>query len=916
MKVAALPFVVDYGAWNRKQREARYEAAAVRGSGNGEYELRTPPDGKKRKIQATGEAVLIARAAASVAKLIQRHRKAVEAASTEAEGLRSALDALPLGVCLHDRDGAMTFCNRRYREIYRLETEPVSPARRRISDLSPSAPASVASVVALLDGRTIKVDEFPTLDGGWTAFHDELSKRPDEARLAITGISLQALFDLVPDYLWVKDVQSRFVIANSATQGQMGLALPQKLIGKSDLDLHPAESALSFFADEQCILQSGQPMIDKEESLVTPDGEIIWLSTTKAPLRGENGEIVGLFGVSRNITARKKSDQFREGQAQILEMIALSSPLHDVLDALLRLIEAQMDGVYASILLIDEGGRHFRSGASPTLSPDYLAAIDGLEIGPNVGSCGAAVSRREPVVVADITTSPLWVDYRELALSFGLRSCWSTPIVAHQDIVLGTFALYSGSVRQPQAEESRLVDLATRIAGIAIERQQAEDRIRFMATHDPLTGLPDRALLNERVTQAIALAERYHRLAAVAFVDLDHFKAVNDSLGHKAGDELLKTVARRMLASVGSDDTVMRIGGDEFVIVLGGRDDEGDALVKTIESLRAAIAEPVYFEGHALHVTGSAGVAFYPRDAQTADALLANADSAMYHAKELGRNILQFYVPALNSKAQEKFVLHEQLRGALSRREFSLFYQPQIDLKTGAVLAVEALIRWNHPGRGLLTPNFFLPLAEETGLINAIGEWVFQEACRQNKAWQDAGLPLLRMCVNVSARQFGDKRLVGMVAAALAACELEPRFLELELTESLIMRDIPQAIATMNELGALGVQLSIDDFGMGYSSLSALKCFPVARLKIDKSFIRGLPDDDEDAAVTSNVITLARKLNLKVIAEGVENERQSTFLSKHQCDEIQGYHCGHPVPIGEIEAMLANLRNAAEVANA
>ncbi|WP_245446041.1 bifunctional diguanylate cyclase/phosphodiesterase [Mesorhizobium kowhaii] len=489
-------------------------------------------------------------------------------------------------------------------------------------------------------------------------------------------------------------------------------------------------------------------------------------------------------------------------------------------------------------------------------------------------------------------------------MPYGYRSCWSTPILSHQGAVLGVFAMYSMTVREPIEAETRLIDFTTHIAGIAIERKLAEDQIHFMANHDVLTGLPNRALLEDRLSQAILYAQRYDRWVTVVFIDLDNFKLVNDTLGHNAGDELLKTVAGRMVECVRATDTVVRLGGDEFVIVLFDQPTNVDLISETLQMIRAAIAAPVHIGEHHLRTTASIGIANYPNDGASPEALLANADAAMYRAKELGRDNFQFYTPEFNSRAHEKFVLQGELRNAVARSEFVLLYQPQVDLRSGRVFAVEALIRWNHPTLGVVPPMTFIPTAEETGLIVPIGDWVLHEACRQNKAWQDAGLPPMTVCVNVSARQFKEKNLVGRVVNALRDSGLEASYLELELTESLIMQDTELAVATMNELQSLGVQISIDDFGTGYSSLSALKTFPVARLKIDKSFINDVAEDENDQAVASAVISLGQKLNMRVIAEGVETDDQIAFLLKNNCDEMQGYHFSKPVSARDIENLL------------
>jgi diguanylate cyclase (GGDEF)-like protein/PAS domain S-box-containing protein len=741
-------------------------------------------------------------------------------------------------------------------------------------------------------------------DGGWIAMHEDITELRAAREAANERLSLQALIDRLPDNLWVKDVNSRFVIANQVTAARTGVAGPADLIGKTDLELFAPEIAYKFYSDEQKIVRSGEPMIDMEEYVFDSSGGKTWILTTKVPLRNERNEIFGVAGISRDITERKLADVLRDGQAQILEMIATSAALSDVLEHLVHLMESQFKGIMGAVLLRDEAGSRLRRGAAPSLPEAYANAIDGAPVGPNAGSCGTAAYRRAAVFVADIMTDPLWDDYRDAAAAHGLRSCWSTPILSHQGAVLGTFAMYSRTVREPSEAEMWLVDVATRIAGIAIERKQAEDRIQFMANHDALTGLPNRTLLNDRLSQGLLFAQRYDRWVTVLFVDLDNFKFINDSLGHNAGDELLKIIAARMVGRVGATDTVVRLGGDEFVVVLYGQPKSPDVISATVREIQAAIAEPVRLEGHDLRVTSSVGVATYPNDGRDADALLANADAAMYRAKEVGRDNFQFYKPELNVKVHEKLLLLEELRNAVTREEFVLLYQPQVDLRSERIFAVEALVRWNHPNLGMIPPNKFIPMAEETGLILPIGDWVLREACRQNKAWQDAGLPSIVVSVNVSARQFEEKNLVSRVASALKESGLRAEHLELELTESLIMQDIEFVVGTMKELQLLGVQLSIDDFGTGYSSLSALKTFPVTRLKIDKSFVDGLPDDEHDKAVASAVISLGQKLNLRVIAEGVETEAQAEFLRENNCDEMQGHLFSKPAPAPEIAALL------------
>ncbi len=419
--------------------------------------------------------------------------------------------------------------------------------------------------------------------------------------------------------------------------------------------------------------------------------------------------------------------------------------------------------------------------------------------------------------------------------------------------------------------------------------------------------------MHDRIDQAIRNAARNGEGVALAFVDLDGFKLVNDGLGHKAGDELLKVVSERMGACLRRNDTLARFGGDEFVILLPdqGQGQDPKALAPLLEKIRVAVTEPVQVAGQAVQVSCSMGVVMYPRDGLDASALLMNADAAMYRAKDLGSNNFQFYAREMNASVEEKLVLLDGLRQAVQatvdgagENSFYLLYQPKVDLKSGRIFGVEALLRWRHPEHGVVPPQRFIGLAEESGLIVPIGDWVVRTACRQAQAWREAGLGPITVSVNVSARQFEEARLADRVAAALVDSSLPPALLELEVTESLIMRDLQKSVATMRELKAMGVSLSIDDFGTGYSSLSALKSFPISRLKIDKSFVSDLADNPDDQAIAMAVISLGHKLNLKVIAEGVETEQQCRFLRENECDEMQGYLFSKPVTAKEIAKLV------------
>lgn len=434
------------------------------------------------------------------------------------------------------------------------------------------------------------------------------------------------------------------------------------------------------------------------------------------------------------------------------------------------------------------------------------------------------------------------------------------------------------------------------------ERADAESQVHYLAHYDLLTGLPNRALFRDRLLQAMAQAKRSDTLIAVMFLDIDDFKDVNDTLGHAVGDQLLKEITQRIRSCMREYDTVARFGGDEFGIIQTDVQTV-EAAADLAERVLGMLGEPFHIEGHEIHSGASVGMTIYPFDDAQADALLRNADMAMYKAKREGRNRFQFYVAELNEMVQRRAALERDLRIALQKQQFRLHYQPQLDLTTGRIVGVEALLRWRHPERGEISPAEFIPVAESSGLIMPIGDWVLRTACREARAWQDAGLPPVRVAINLSAMQFRHRNLLDTITSALAESGLEPRWLEVELTESLIMRDVRATIDTLQHLHELGVQIAVDDFGTGYSSLSYLTRFPVSKIKLDKSFVRDV-DKRDGAAIARTVIALGHSLNMKVMAEGVETEYQLRFLREHACNEVQGYYFSRPMSAGAIQRLL------------
>jgi diguanylate cyclase len=445
-------------------------------------------------------------------------------------------------------------------------------------------------------------------------------------------------------------------------------------------------------------------------------------------------------------------------------------------------------------------------------------------------------------------------------------------------------------------------DVSARTQGL----EAANRQLRHLATHDVLTGLPNRVLLDDRISQALTHAHRDKTSFAVMLCDLDRFKLVNDSLGHGAGDHLLQQVARRLTDVIRDVDTVARLGGDEFVIVLspGSTRPEAAAVAQRIIEAMQPVVE---IAGITIHTSPSIGIAFYPDDGVTVEALIAHADAAMFAAKHRGRNNVQCYAAGMEAGTHDKVRLESDLHAALARGEFELYYQPKVDTMSGTFYSAEALIRWRHPEKGLVSPAAFIPLAEECGLIGPIGEWVLREACRQGRAWQLAGLPSLRIAVNVAAAQFRSGNLVETIHRALSDAQFEARLLEVELTESAVMSDPEESIKTLERLSDMGVLVSVDDFGTGYSSMSYLRRFPIDHLKIDRSFLSEITARSDDASIVGAIVSLAHNLRLKVIAEGVETTAQLDLLKTLGCDQYQGYQFSPPVPVPDFERLMRSV---------
>ncbi|MDH2433213.1 EAL domain-containing protein [Pokkaliibacter sp. MBI-7] len=651
-------------------------------------------------------------------------------------------------------------------------------------------------------------------------------------------------------------------------------------------------------------LAKGQPF-HAEELIYTRDGRRIWCSVTTNPVLDEQGQLLNTLSVLTDITQSKMHELL---QNRVLSAMVREEPLETVMNTVCREVEHLAPEVIASILRVDEQGR-LHPLAGPSLPAEYNKALEGVAIGEGVGSCGTAAFIGQPVIVTDIASHPYWTPYKHLALPHGLKACWSTPIRSSSGRILGTFAFYYRECRGPNPLHQRMVEVSTHLCALALEREEARAHIRQLAFYDSLTKLPNRSLLHARADQALTTAEHHGDSIAVLFIDLDRFKQVNDSLGHPAGDELLRVIAQRLTENLRHVDIVGRLSGDEFVMVLPRY--SAQALAEAVEQLKSRISQPFSIGSTTLIPSASIGISLFPNDGHDMESLIHRADMAMYQAKSMGRGHVSYFSHQLNEQAQQRMALENALRDALDNGGLQLHYQPQINLADGSLYGVEALARWQHPEFGSIPPTRFIPLAEECGLIGQLGHWAVQEACRQLAAWRRQGLQIPAVSVNLSPSDFHNLDLPQQIAHTLQHHQLQPQDLTLEITESVLMDTHPSTLTTLDAIHSQGVNLAMDDFGTGYSSLSYLRRLPIHELKLDRSFVSDLESDATARALSEAVMRIGESLRLIVVAEGIEEEGQQQILRQQGYQVGQGYLFSRPVPAAELQQWLQQWRAAA-----
>jgi diguanylate cyclase (GGDEF)-like protein/PAS domain S-box-containing protein len=698
--------------------------------------------------------------------------------------------------------------------------------------------------------------------------------RKSEAELAESQRKTEQLIETLPNPVFFKGTDGRYLGVNRAWEAFFERPRAS-IIGRTVHELYPHAPEIAdrmHGADQSLWAEPGTQTY--EATLTLPGGTQRDTIYYKATFTGPQGRVAGLIGTIIDITERKQAETRQAMEHAVTRLLASADDSGAAIPQVVRAICESLGWTCGALLRWQAEDRqlHYAAGwaaETPELQQRLSAAA------------AEALAGKQALWRADG------------AMSF--------PLIFGGE-VLGALA-FLGAAQAPERQLMAMMQSIGSQVGQYVQRKQAEEALRFVATHDSLTGLPNRVMFGQRLDHAIAQAQRHTRRLAVLFIDLDRFKIINDTLGHEFGDTLLRDVAQRLTQSVRASDTIGRLGGDEFVVLL----EEVSApmfIASVAQKLIGALAQGFPLAGKEYHVSASIGVSTFPDDGQTAQELLKNADIAMYRAKEQGRNTFQFYAAQQNIHTVERLTLESGLRRALERGQLVLHYQPLLDLASGRIVGVEALVRWQHPEHGLLAPASFIGIAEETGLIVPIGQWVMHAACATQRAWREAGLPPLRMSVNLSPRQFLHAQLMQDIAGVVRASAADAALLELEITEGMVMQDPERAVILLREIRNIGVRIAIDDFGTGHSSLAYLKRFPVDNLKIDRSFIADIPGDRGDAAITQAIIAMAHSLELKVIAEGVETQPQFDFLVSQSCDEYQGYYFSKPVPEAQARALL------------
>ena len=727
----------------------------------------------------------------------------------------------------------------------------------------------------------------------FTAFVKDVTEQRKE-RKRIKLLSLVA--DQTDNAIFITDGSGKVVYANAGFETLFGYPFDEfnTCTPAQLLVPHVSGSRLSQLYGG---LKSGRSF-RVEELLHVKGGERIWCNVAINPVIGANGELAHTVTVLTDITASKIHQVL---QHCILDAMARETPLEAVMELVCKEVERMSSEIKAAVIQIDEnGGMH--PLAAPGFSERYAQLFEGMPVKDCSGSFGIAASSGEAFFARASDSDPHWELINTEFAHLRIKGCWSIPIKGAKDASIGVLAFYYTDSREPSALHLQKVDVIAPLCALAMEREVNRESIRQLAFYDSLTQLPNRSLLHAKADHALIEARRTKTALAVLFIDLDRFKQINDSLGHPAGDELLKVIAQRLNANRSAADIVGRLSGDEFVLVLPNCDSEH--VTDAIEEIKHAISQPCQIAGSSFSPSASIGVSIYPRDGHDMGTLIHRADMAMYQAKHSGRGRFSFFSHELNELAQERQALESALREAIEQGALHLNYQPQVNIEDGQVYGVEALARWTHPTFGVVSPARFIPLAEECGLINELGHWAVREACRQLAAWRRKGLSIPSVSVNLSPSNFHNLDLAGMISKVLDQHGLAAEDLTIELTENLLLDTNPGTMKVLHDLSSQGIKLAMDDFGTGYSSLSYLRKLPIQELKLDRSFVLDLEADETSRALSEAVMRIGDSLRLKVVAEGVEEQGQFRILKDQGYHVAQGYLLSKPLTPQDLEAWM------------
>ena len=722
----------------------------------------------------------------------------------------------------------------------------------------------------------------------WSMRRDITRLKAVEDDLRRSEERYRSLFDSANDIFFTVDCDGNLTYWNSALERITGFHRGEPLHLRQIVAPRYLEGVLKLIRSEM-----DRGITHLEVDIETALGKTVAVDLGLAQLTIP-GAPPGVLGIGRNVNARKATERFEDARRTIMEMVARDAPIDAILERLSRIVDEHFPGCTAAISRASGGKLRYVAGRLPKA---FSEAFAGTRIGPMSLSCGTAAFLERVVVASNISTDPTWTTLAPVTLQHGLRACWSSPVIGSSGKVLGTVAIYFPDPAEVDAGMMDLLKSASELAAVTIEHHSFTEELRYRGTHDPVTALPNRYYLEDRLRHA-AIEAGENRFS-VMYLDLDSFKFINDTYGHMVGDELMRQIAARLATCIAPGDILGRMGGDEFVILLldpadAERPDEVAA------AIRGAFTSPVMAMGRELFVGLSIGISVYPTDGTQPEVLLANADAALANAKSSGKGTFRLFTPAMLEHVRQRLKLGNELHRALDRNELSIFYQPQFNLQNGRLVGSEALLRWHSRNHGEVTPAEFIPIAEESGLIIPIGEWVMREACAHALKLQKSRPGPVRVAVNVSAVQLAQPDFVRSVSRILEETGLAPQLLELEITETALMRNPGESAKNIEELRELGLIITVDDFGTGYSSLSRLQHLSVDSLKIDLSFVREIKKIGLVPPIIQAIVALARGLGVSTVAEGVENREQLQVLRDAGCDEAQGFLLGFPLPPGAI----------------